>query len=271
MDPIHKVIMDWSPKGNSAVMLEMIWDGVPFLRGLDYDKKVFSHSVFHEYFNIYGEATQSEFHNPEYYKFKVVRNPWDRAVSIYNHIMHTNQSIFFYLNDDLVNSLAEVNLTLADQKEGMSFEQFLEVYEFVQNKTDNFKVVKHATGEGNKDQIEGHRAPQVNHFEYQDWLAGKKSWFDYIVKLENFDEGITEVNRNTKMNYQLPVNEHHIGRNMSAEPRYVGNLAWSHLRSNVPGNYNFYYNEYTNELVRKLYMGDVLVYNYSYPYSVVYV
>jgi hypothetical protein len=86
IDREHRIIMDWSAKAGCTVAVKMFFRYMGLLNeALEYSPWVheYRRDVFYETHSV----ERHDLDDPSYFKFKVVRNPYDRATSIYLHAM----------------------------------------------------------------------------------------------------------------------------------------------------------------------------------------
>jgi len=110
----RKIIMDWTPKAGCSIMVAMFLDSMDIRQNINYTG--FVHTYRNEVFHLrYGHATMEELLDTSWYKFKVVRNPYDRMISSYMHVMKTELKDYFF----------QYNTTL---QHNATFEQFVTIY-----------------------------------------------------------------------------------------------------------------------------------------------
>ena len=85
IDRKNKIIMGWSPKAGSAVACKMFFEHMGLLQeALEYGD--FAHNYREKiFYSKFGRSTIEELHNPNYLKFKVIRNPYARIISTFLH------------------------------------------------------------------------------------------------------------------------------------------------------------------------------------------
>lgn len=264
LDNNHKMVMSWSPKSACTKMVEMFWNQMGLRRGEYYPRKSFIHTYRPQFYKTYGRVTDAILADKSYYKFKVVRNPWDRAVSSYNHLMLTKQSKYLFHNTVLREFLTKRKYIFPSESTGFSFEEFMTLFVELDGSD-----LQNNYQQDHNDQTNLHVQRQVEELEYKKWKKGGDLLFNRIVKLENFEADIALVNHESGMNYSYPIGDdaHDAHRHVLDVDAYVGNLSWSKLKNNIPANYAKYYNRRTKQLVQHLYRVDIDLYNYSYPYA----
>ncbi len=88
IDRKNKIIMSWSAKAGCTIAVKMFFHNMGILK----DALRYHHWV-HRYrgrvfYKKFGNPTTEEWNSPNYFKFKVVRNPYTRAVSSYIHAVN---------------------------------------------------------------------------------------------------------------------------------------------------------------------------------------
>jgi hypothetical protein len=84
LDKKNKIIMGWSAKAACTVALMMFLDHLGVLEeAIKYDLWIHNYRL-RVFYAKFGHVA-GEFNNPEYFKFKIVRNPYHRAISSFFH------------------------------------------------------------------------------------------------------------------------------------------------------------------------------------------
>lgn len=236
IDTKRKVLMEFTPKASCTSAVIAFFESVGFEYGVDY--KGWPHVFRDRYYNPRcGHATACHYLNPNWFRFKVVRNPYERAVSSYLYIMNTPMFIPF---------LPPVG--------NASFEQFIDylatlpLHEFQEYAT-------------------RHAAPQSQNYERYAFEKNLPPIFHVIVKAEESEIGIQAIYDRVGVRYELkPLVKHHQTRDDSVQ-KYVGNLSWIDVRDQVPKSYGYFYSHSLKKKVETLYKWDLQLYNYTYPFN----
>lgn len=227
-DPVNKVVMDWSPKVGCTILTKMFFRQMGILeKALEY------HSWIHEYrMHVFSKESPTRLNdilNQENFTFKVVRNPYKRAVSAYIHTM--KKSVMHQ----------PVAGILKRKDANISFEQFVELL----SKSDLTTC-------------DPHYALQKKYFEFD-----HPGCFRKIVHLENLEAGIKEVNDEGRQNFDLTgLSSHHHAEITEGEFKNAHLQRWSELSDRIPPHMQFYNAELT-ERVYHLYKADFNDYGYS--------
>jgi hypothetical protein len=84
----RKIMMSWSPKVASSKSVMIFLSGMGFFYGINYtDAHPFREQLYAKHCGIGSPCLM---HDNSWFKFKIVRNPFDRAVSSYLFMMHEN-------------------------------------------------------------------------------------------------------------------------------------------------------------------------------------
>jgi hypothetical protein len=254
VDPVRKIMLSFTPKAGCTEIVESFLMSVNIYRGRDYPP--LSRTAPHD-FRIanYSRMAPNPGDNPciltspEWYRFKMVRNPYSRAVSSYLHIMATmlNKRVF------------------GDQYMKVSFKQHLE------------RLLRGIEA-GKPAPTGGHADSQSLPFELEFPV------FHRVIKLEDVKIELPIVNRESGANFSLyPFLDHTFFNNSvvvsaestfkksSCDARYVGTLSYEEytLVAKDKGgklDYSCFYDFSILRLVQQVYQNDILLYGYEFPY-----
>ena len=239
-DSRNKIVISWMPKSACSYVMQL----------LAYQLGVIYHSESPHTFRMewYGrcspELKSCVYLDPSWYKFKVIRNPYDRMVSSYLYSMVTA-----FIPDKILRA----TIPGIVRRHDISFTRFLEYAENV-------------VAQGYK--IDNHVKAQHKPWEWEYFLEGKPTLYNKIVKIENLEQDLDEVRKATGIDYPTSFKEtpshYAVRRNVS---NFVGDVPYGRLRNKIPTDYGHFYNDELKERVGKLMERDLLVYNYSFPFG----
>ena len=184
-------------------------------------------------------ATRADWMNSKIFKFKVVRSPFARAVSIYHYELSTNCGGKHRLQVQLARALG---LGGPEQFGSVSFIQYLRAL----------------TNTG-LDVFDAQATPQLKQFEQS------HSGYDYICKIEEIDRCLADLNERANTTFGNLTLEQ---TETTSEPTFdVAGSAFANIRDAMPPVQHFYTG--TNgleaqQIVQALYKADFDAYNYSY-------
>ena len=256
-----QVIMDLSGCTN---IIAMFFESLHIYQNINYTTHIHEYRQKH-FYKLYGYVTADEVASSNWYKFKVVRNPYSRAVSSYFHTMNLLWRSFFK-HSNVFLSLVELN----DNVLSISFEQFYKIY------YDNYVT---AIG---YEPFHGH--------EYVSLQSGDVEWHLYeqnssgsiynrVIKIENLKNDILLINNETNMNYKL------INYTMKSkrynwashddtiildtdEKLHYGQMTFKQFivgkKVIYPQDYRVFYNDETKELLSKIFHKDLILYKYKF-------
>lgn len=218
-----KIIFELSPKSNCTVITKMFFNYIGQLeRALKFS------SWIHNYRKKYSRRQSLPIKNEEkdYIKIKFIRNPYNRAVSSYLHVMKSVLHTWWGLQHKL------------------SFNDFLDIYHKIKNK----KASDHITP-----QTLGNQYLNIN-------------YFDEIVHVEDLESEINRINKKYNLNLNCNYDSHHWAcKNISEKKQYfVGNLSYNEISKLIKNNelpdYDYFYNDEIKQKVNEIYKNDINLY-----------
>jgi hypothetical protein len=244
VDNIRKILMEWTPLAGCVEAISIFLGNLGFI----YNKNYFlwPHQLRESYFYPRcGTATPCHYAAFDWYRFKVVRNPYDRVVSSYLHVMQAKE-----LRNDFIPKQHWENCT---------FELFLELLAGA----DLSRVV------GQHAMLQANFQEQALHCRPSSTYPKNLTLFHRIVKIETIHQDLRIVNRETGAHFHSssrPTTHHYVERRHEARS-YIGDIAYAFLKDNIPKNFGNFYNERSKEIAHKIYACDISLYNYHFPYD----
>jgi len=232
LDEEHKIIMDWSAKAGSVLAVTMFFRHMGVLEeAMRYDRWV--HRYRTKVFMRKHRVHDAHLEDGAYFKFKIVRNPYSRAVSSYIFAMRTG-----YADE-------EIRTVLHKEPYDMSFADYVAFLKATDIATCNI-----------------HHRRQKKEYEFQS--AGV---FDFVCRLERIEPDIETVNRMSGAGFSLHGlirrSEHHAPIESGIEVN-ISNVPWSEImKRGIPAYRNFY-NPGLKRAVRSIYHDDIDTYGYRY-------
>eukprot|EP01040_Poterioochromonas_malhamensis_P002772 gene2772-2950_t len=183
VDTKKKILMEFSPKADCTAAVVAFLEASGYEQNNDYFG--WPHVFRESYYNPHcGHATYCTYYDPFWFRFKVVRNPFDRAVSSYLYVMKTN-----WLNEFLPAHIKRA-----------SFEGCINYLLTLSPDTFQYFCTRHA-------------GPQSQYYERFVYIENKKMEdgnstmknpyppvFHEIVKVENSQSAFERINRKTGIN-----------------------------------------------------------------------
>ena len=92
------------------------------------------------------------------------------------------------------------------------------------------------------------------------------------MHLEQFEDNIALVNRDTKLNYTFPKHiDAHVVKKTEKSDTYFGDKGFRDLyEGGIPVNYGMFYNQKTKKQVEEIFADDLRIYNYTFPFDKLY-
>jgi hypothetical protein len=238
VDNKRKILMEFSPKADCTTFVALFLNDVGFRYGIEYTG--WPHTFREEYYNKQcGKATPCMFYRPDWFRFKVVRNPFDRAVSSFIHIMK-----YPSLGEKIIPTKERTTLTFA------KYVAILEKFP-----TKDLQGFAGAHGGLQSQPYERH------------YYRTNTTVFHETVQAENPHETLERINRRLGTNFSAGFRAHHFAERNSAAKKFVGKTPWNLLANQIPASYGCFYNHELRLRVHHVFLWDILLYNYSFPYQ----
>jgi hypothetical protein len=239
IDNTHKILMEFSPKAACTSAIVMFTGHMGFRYGIEYTG--WPHTFRDNYLiERCGRATPCMYESKEWFRFKIVRNPFDRAVSSYIHIMR-----YPVLRDKVVPRKDRTTL---------SFSKFLSLLEKISPKD-----MQGYAG--------AHGGYQSQPYERLFYGRADVVIFHEIIQTENPLPAIERINKRLGTNFTIGFKGHHHADRKEGLEKFVGNMSWSDLKDQIPKNYGLFYNSELKLKVHQIFLWDILLYNYTFPYD----
>ena len=220
--------------------LEEYMEKIPkkYIPGHVYYRKEHDHSGLYDHASlqeIYLELKKEKF--SEYYKFSVVRNPWDRLASWYIHHHHQHPGF--------------IKRNLSPEK----FKLFvMSIPNIIENKLDPLQDLRYRDFKRDIDDFIAIFRPQ------HDWLSvNGEMCMDKIIKVENLNEEF----------YQLPfvieINEKIKEENMSGKRQPIDEIKLGHYRKrNVVDKLKDLYDQSMIDIVSDVYKEEIEIFDFRF-------
>jgi hypothetical protein len=236
-DNERKILLEYSPKADSTSSTVMFFEEMGFKYGNHYSG--FPHIFRQEYFNVKcGTVTPCMYTDRSWFRFKITRNPYDRAPSSFIHCFRTY----------LVHSV-----WTKERMDELSFYDFL-----LHLKKLPKPVFENAYG--------GHAGLQSSRYEREMYTKGVHL-FHEIVQCEDPLPAISRINAKRGTHYVLNFTSKHFVKRNENVHHFLGKTPWKELKNNIPEDYGCFYNQEIKDLVTELYYADIFLYNYTFPFQ----
>lgn len=224
VDPQRKVVLALTPRAGCTICTQMFFREMGLLdEALRYDPWVHKYRI--EVYNEKNPFSGSVLTDPGYFRMKVVRDPYRRAVSSYRFVMQRHSLL-------VPEDLAEEELTFR------GFLNFLETQDL--------------------------SAADVHYGLQKDCFERKMpDVYHRIIKIESLAEDIAEVNRFLGTRYDpTGLKSPHHACYDAGIMQFAADQKWRDIKDSLP-HYSFFYDESAARQVRALYREDFETYRYA--------
>ena len=240
VDEKSKLVMLWTPKAACTTACIMMFKHMGLLEDAlkCYGNRCiqFTNGWVHNYRDVYYKKygfvnMNDHILSKKYFIFKVIRNPYDRAVSLY---------------------LSIIAATTKENLKKISFDEFLKNIKINSGKfiVDNEIDIN----------ITYHSCPQ--------YVKDEEKYINKYVRLENGEKDINEINNLHNINLDINIDQnltpYYIKHSKISSENYLGDIPFDKLPSDIPTSYKCFYNELTKKLIEEIYADDIINYKYNF-------
>lgn len=242
------IMMGWTPKCACTTACKMFFNELGLL-----EEALEFHPFIHQYrqkvYEPKHRVLTNHFHDKDIVKFKVVRDPYRRAVSSYVHYM---RDAYTEHNHPVIRQIKQ--LTGDPEPNNISFIDYL-------NYVSRIDVGKGKT--------EFHQEVQHDAFE----IDNSFEW-DYIVKIENIKNDIKKINEkhglNLSVDGEIGKSFHYTKKikdfNDIAFDKRAKDIITREGDDTIIPDYKFFYNPSIKKRVEQIWGKDIEIYGYKYDF-----
>lgn len=236
------IILMWSHKSGCTTLLSWFFHQIDLL---DIAQKY--HPWIHQYeINVfknkdsYAEELVGQLLNRKKEVYKLVRNPYKRAVSSFLMLYYYDEPYWY----EVWKTIEQQPFTdsIGQGHSGVSFKQFL--YYLKETGSD---------------------ISSTNHHFAEQYIDGEEQFVDHIIKLENFRIHLAEIENKHNLK-KTDSNQFLSGHNTSNYMKYEGQYAEMSINDPlfpVFPTYNSFFDDETKSLVEEIYHRDFVMYGYE--------
>lgn len=250
-DVPNKLVMDWTPKAACTQSVVMFFDHMGLRHGIEWHE-AWPHKFRQKFYTKCGHATGKMLRDASWFKFKMVRNPFERAVSIYTHIMHHHETIF------------DPKHVKVEQPWSMSFRSFLSMLQT--------EVIHNPDLLYTHDFGGGHARHQHNKFDLAAYKGSFPPVFDAIIHVEKAQLELDAMQKRLggmhggRFNWSAYTDFRHEEKHDDVN-YFVGDISYQELLNVLPSNYKYFYDEDIRKKVEEIYHWDLVLYGYSFQFT----
>lgn len=226
IDRKNRIILEWSAKAGCTIGTKLFFRHLGILEEAESYHRWIHTFRTREFYKRYGITRHKDLCSPEFTKIKIVREPFNRAVSSYIHLMKFPEP--------------ELCRHAGSSRPDISFKEYLS---FISSRNLFF--------------CNPHYGTQYKYYETEG-IA-----FDYIIRLENLERDLDRLNKNLGLNLDATglTSAHHVRKSPKPQTS-AADKKWSELRRPFPA-YESFYDAETEWIVANLYSKDFNAYGYS--------